>query len=76
MLRGLGDADREFTHAILGPPPEERQVYKVRMTTSHMEESRPILRAYRFIWRKKGSNQGEVFWMASSPKKTYDMSSL
>ena len=30
MLEGLGDADREFTHAILGPTPEERQVDKVR----------------------------------------------
>ena len=35
MLRGLGDADREFTHAICGPTPKERQVDKVKMATSH-----------------------------------------
>ena len=35
MLGGLGDADRVFTHAILGPTHEERQVDKDRMTISH-----------------------------------------
>ena len=35
MLEGLGDTDREFSHAILGPTPEERQVNKDRMTTNH-----------------------------------------
>ena len=35
MLGGLGDVDREFIHAILGPTLEESQVDKVRMTTSH-----------------------------------------